>query len=71
MSYWRFPKKMGWSSIGEARSSKKFGSISRQRVKRFLREAYAVFEGAGVFGFDDSSGINSSEEPELGKRVRK
>ncbi len=36
-------------TFGEAREYPKFGSISRQRVKRFLREAYSAFESAGVF----------------------
>ncbi len=36
-------------TFGEAREYSKFGSISRQRVKRFLREAYSAFESAGVF----------------------
>jgi hypothetical protein len=35
-------------SFGKAREHKKFGSIARQRVKRFLREAYTAFESAGV-----------------------
>ena len=58
-------------TFGVARSSKKFGSISRQRVKRFLREAYAAFEGTGAFSFESSPQINSEAEPELVKRVRK
>jgi hypothetical protein len=36
-------------TFAKAREDKKFGSISRQRVKKFLREAYAAFEEAGVF----------------------
>ncbi|NJK49709.1 hypothetical protein HC931_17580 [Candidatus Gracilibacteria bacterium] len=36
-------------SFGEAREYERFGSISRQRVKRFLREAYEAFDEAGVF----------------------
>ena len=36
-------------TFGKARESKKFGSISRQRVKRFLREAYEAFEQTGAF----------------------
>jgi hypothetical protein len=36
-------------SFGEAREYERFGSISRQRVKRFLREAYEAFDAAGVF----------------------
>ena len=36
-------------TFGQARDDKKFGSISRQRVKKFLREAYATFEEVGVF----------------------
>lgn len=35
-------------SFGAAREYPEFGSISRQRVKRFLREAYAAFDSAGV-----------------------
>jgi len=35
-------------TFGEATRYQKFGSISRQRVKRFLREAYAAFDAAGV-----------------------
>jgi hypothetical protein len=35
-------------TFGEARESQEFGSISRQRVKRFLREAYEAIEVAGV-----------------------
>jgi hypothetical protein len=36
-------------SFGEAREYERFGSIGRQRVKRFLREAYEAFDAAGVF----------------------
>lgn len=35
-------------SFGKAREHKKFGSIARQRVKRFLREAYIAFESTQV-----------------------
>ena len=35
-------------SFGKAREWKKFNSISRQRVKRFLREAYAAFDATGI-----------------------
>lgn len=36
-------------TFAAAREDKKFGSISRQRVKKFLREAYTAFEASGVF----------------------
>lgn len=36
-------------TFGEARSYKEFTSIARQRVKKFLREAYQSFEGLHLF----------------------
>ncbi|PSB68587.1 hypothetical protein C7B61_00160 [filamentous cyanobacterium CCP1] len=36
-------------TFAQAREDKQLGSISRQRVKKFLREAYAAFEEVGVF----------------------
>ena len=36
-------------TFAQAREYTQFGSISRQRVKRFLREAYAAFEAAEAF----------------------
>lgn len=39
-------------SFAKARDLKKFGSIQRQRVKKFLREAYAAFDCLGVFACD-------------------
>jgi hypothetical protein len=41
-------------TFGKARELKKFGSISRQRVKSFLRSSYQAFEEAGVFRYDKS-----------------
>lgn len=35
-------------TFGEARESELFGSIGRQRVKKFLREAYAAFDSANI-----------------------
>lgn len=35
-------------TFGEARESQSFGSIGRQRVKKFLREAYAAFDAAHI-----------------------
>ncbi len=49
-------------TFGEAREYPKFGSISRQRVKRFLREAYAAFESAGVFDEEHSGALLMSKE---------
>ena len=39
-------------TFGEARERKTWGSISRQRVKSFLRSSYRAFEEAGVFAYD-------------------
>jgi hypothetical protein len=39
-------------TFAKAREFKKFGSISRQRVKSFLRSSYQAFEEAGVFAYD-------------------
>ena len=36
-------------TFGEALTHEKFDLIERQRVKKFLREAYQAFESAGVF----------------------
>lgn len=36
-------------SFGKALESKKFGSISKQRIRKFLREAYEQFDLSGVF----------------------
>ena len=36
-------------SFGKAREQKKYGPIARQRVKRFLREAYTAIDNTGVF----------------------
>lgn len=36
-------------SFGKAAGYKPFGSIGRQRVKKFLREAYAAFDESGAF----------------------
>ena len=35
-------------SLGYARETQEFSSIERQRVKKFLRQAYEAFEGVGV-----------------------
>jgi hypothetical protein len=37
-------------SFGAALEHPEFGVIERQRIRKFLREAYAEFERAGVFG---------------------
>jgi hypothetical protein len=36
-------------TFGEALTHEKFDIIERQRVRKFLREAYAAFDSAGVF----------------------
>lgn len=41
-------------TFAKARELKKFGSISRQRVKSFLRSSYEAFEKAGVFAYDNA-----------------
>ena len=51
-------------TFGEAREYKQFGSIGRQRVKRFLREAKEVFESAGVFDLKASAESDAMREPE-------
>lgn len=36
-------------SFGKGLTLEQFGSISRQRIRKFLKEAYAAFEASGVF----------------------
>lgn len=41
-------------TFGQARESSEFGSISRNRVKRFLEGAYAAFDRSTVFNIDSA-----------------
>lgn len=47
-------------TFGEARESQSFGSIGRQRVKKFLREAYTAFEAAQILNPGGSSDEKTS-----------
>jgi hypothetical protein len=49
-------------SFGKAREYEQFGSIGRQRVKRFLREAYEAFDEACAFQSVTSSTVTNDQK---------